>query len=81
MESAEIAYLNSEEKYLNISIEKNKDNKISEQAKKLLKDYYQLADEVSPQQAYARAAVAYCYEDYELAQRICNCSSCVCLLW
>ena len=72
MESAEIAYLNSEEKYLNISIEKNKDNKISEQAKKLLKDYYQLADEVSPQQAYARAAVAYCYEDYELAQRIYN---------
>jgi ribonucleoside-diphosphate reductase alpha chain len=72
MESAEIAYLNSEEKYLNISIEKNKDKNISEQAKKLLKDYYQLEDEVSPQQAYARAAVAYCYEDYELAQRIYN---------
>ena len=35
MESAEIAYLNTEEKYLNISIEKNKDNIISEQAKKL----------------------------------------------
>ena len=72
MESAEIAYLNSEEKYLNISIEKNKDKNISEQAKKLLKDYYQLEDEVSPQQAYARAAVAYCYGDYELAQRIYN---------
>ena len=72
MESAEIAYLNTEEKYLNISIEKNKDNNISDQAKKLLKDYYQLEDEVSPQQAYARAAVAYCYGDYELAQRIYN---------
>ena len=72
MESAEIVYLDSEEKYLNISIERTKDNNISDQAKKLLKDYYQLADEVSPQQAYARAAVAYCYGDYELAQRIYN---------
>ena len=54
MESAEIVYLDSEEKYLNISIERTKDNNISEQAKKLLKDYYQLEDEVSPQQAYAR---------------------------
>ena len=41
MESAEIVYLDTEEKYLNISIERNKDNNISEQAKKLLKDYYQ----------------------------------------
>ena len=72
MESAEIVYLDSEEKYLNISIERTKDNNISDQAKKLLKDYYQLEDEVSPQQAYARAAVAYCYGDYELAQRIYN---------
>ena len=75
MESAEIVYLDSEEKYLNISIERTKDNNISDQAKKLLKDYYQLEDEVSPQQAYARAAVAYCYGDYELAQRIYNYAS------
>ena len=75
MESAEIVYLDSEEKYLNVSIERTKDNNISDQAKKLLKDYYQLEDEVSPQQAYARAAVAYCYGDYELAQRIYNYAS------
>jgi len=75
MESAEIVYLDTEEKYLNISIERIKDNNISEQAKKLLKDYYQLEDEVSPQQAYARAAVAYCYGDYDLAQRIYNYAS------
>ncbi len=58
MESAEIVYPYIE-KYLNISIERTKDNNISEQAKKLLQDYYQLKEEDSPQQAYARASVAY----------------------
>ena len=60
------------EEYLGIKIDKSKDNKLSDQARKLLTDYYQLEDEVSAQQAYARAAVAYSYGDLELAQRIYN---------
>lgn len=42
----------------------------SDQANKLLKDYYMLKDEPTPDHAYARAAVAYSYGDMELAQRI-----------
>ena len=61
-----------EEEYLGIKIDKSKDNKLSDQARKLLTDYYQLEDEVSAQQAYARASVAYSYGDLELAQRIYN---------
>ena len=61
-----------EEEYLGIKIDKSKDNKLSDQARKLLTDYYQLEDEISAQQAYARAAVAYSYGDLELAQRIYN---------
>ena len=57
-------------KYLGINIDKNRDNLLSEQAHKLVKDYYCKDGENSPQQAYARAAVAYCYGDMELAQRI-----------
>ena len=61
-----------EEEYLGIKIDKGKDNKLSDQARKLLTDYYQLEDEISAQQAYARASVAYSYGDLELAQRIYN---------
>ena len=61
-----------EEEYLGIEIDKSKDNKLSDQARKLLTDYYQLEDEISAQQAYARASVAYSYGDLELAQRIYN---------
>ena len=61
-----------EEEYLGIKIDKSKDNKLSDQARKLLTDYYQLEDEVSAQQAYARAAVAYSYRHLEQAQRIYN---------
>jgi ribonucleoside-diphosphate reductase alpha chain len=43
---------------------------LSEQSAKLLKDYYCRDDEKTPQQAFARAAVAYSYGDLELAQRI-----------
>ena len=57
-------------KYLGINIDKNRDNLLSEQAHKLVKDYYCKDGENSPQQAYARAAVAYCYGDMDLAQRI-----------
>jgi ribonucleoside-diphosphate reductase alpha chain len=72
--TAEVVYLETTEEYIGIKIDRTKDQFISEQAKKLLKDYYQTKEEVSPQQAYARAAVAYSYidGDMELAQRIYN---------
>jgi ribonucleoside-diphosphate reductase alpha chain len=44
--------------------------KYSEQALKLLKDYYMRPTEPTPDHAYARAAVAYSYGDMGLAQRI-----------
>ena len=72
MSVAEVLYLDNEEEYLGIKIDKSKDNKLSDQARKLLTDYYQTNDEVSAQQAYARASVAYSYGDLELAQRIYN---------
>ena len=68
--TAEVVYLETTEDYVGIKIDRTKDQSLSEQAKKLLKDYYQTKEEVSPQQAYARAAVAYCAGDMELAQRI-----------
>jgi ribonucleoside-diphosphate reductase alpha chain len=55
---------------MGIEIEKKMDRKLSKQAKKLLKDYYCKGDEKSPQQAFARASVAYSYGDMELAQRV-----------
>ena len=68
--TAEVVYLETTEDYVGIRIDRTKDKSLSEQAKKLLTDYYQTKDEVSPQQAYARAAVAYSYGDMDLAQRI-----------
>lgn len=56
--------------HLGIRIDRNKDKDLSEQAYKLLKDYYCNDNEDSPQQAFARASVAYCDGDLELAQRI-----------
>jgi ribonucleoside-diphosphate reductase alpha chain len=70
--TAEVVYLETTEEYVGIKIDRTKDQSLSEQAKKLLTDYYQTKDEVSPQQAYARAAVAYSYGDMDLAQRIYN---------
>ena len=58
-------------KYLGIEIQEGT-YQYSEQAEKLLKDYYLLPTETCPEQAYARAAVAYSYGDLELAQRIYN---------
>jgi len=72
METAEVLYLNTKEEYVGIEIDRTKDQFLTEQAKKLLEDYYQTSDEVSAQQAYARAAVAYSYGDMDLAQRIYN---------
>lgn len=56
--------------HLGINIDARRDRLLSDQAFKLLKDYYCRKDEKSPQEAFARAAVAYSYGDIELAQRI-----------
>ena len=57
-------------KHLGVRIDYNRDSEMTEQAVKLLKDYYCRSDEKSPQEAFARAAVAYCAGDMALAQRI-----------
>ena len=48
----------------------SRDREFSEQALVLLKEFYMLPTETSPQQAFARAALAYCEGDYDFAQRI-----------
>jgi ribonucleoside-diphosphate reductase alpha chain len=52
-----------------ITIDLERDNNLSDFAKNLLKDYYMNEDEDSPQESFARAAVAFS-EDIELAQRV-----------
>jgi len=59
-------------KYLGLDIDVSKDKFLSNQAKKLLEDYYCKDGEISPQQAFARAAVGYSFGDTRLAQRIYN---------
>ena len=62
--------------HLGIVIDKNRDNNITQFATELLRNYYMHDDETSPQESYARAAVAFSYDsqkgeyDLELAQRI-----------
>ena len=56
--------------HLGITIDYERDSRLSEQAITLMRDYYMLEHEESPQQAFARASVAYCYGDLDLAQRI-----------
>lgn len=55
--------------YLGIRLQNN-NFEYSDQALKLLKDYYMRPEETTPDHAYARAAVAYSGGDMELAQRI-----------
>ena len=57
-------------KYLGINIDTKRDELLSEQAKKLVEDYYCRDKETSPQMVCTRPAVAYCYGDMDLAQRI-----------
>jgi len=57
------------EKY-GISIDLERDNRLTEQAYKLVTEFYLADDETSPQEAYARASVAYSAGDTDLAQRI-----------
>ena len=45
--------------HLGITINEDRDDRLSEQALKLMRDYYMLEHEESPQEAFARAAVAY----------------------
>ena len=53
-----------------IQIDTSRDAAFSEQAMALLRDYYMLPEEKSPQEAFARAAMAYCEGDLAFAQRI-----------
>lgn len=56
--------------YMGIKIDLDRDADLSEQALALLRDYYMLDSEIYAQQAFARASVAYCEDDYAFAQRI-----------
>lgn len=53
-----------------ISVDLERDKRLTEQAYKLVTEFYLADDETSPQEAYARAAVAYSADDTDLAQRI-----------
>ena len=61
-----------------ITIDLGYDNNLTEFSKKLLRDYYMQDHEESPQESFARAAVAFSFNhinqeyDYSLAQRIYN---------
>ena len=61
--------------HLGVKIDPSKDKTMTEQAVKLLKDYYCREDESTPQEAFARAAVAFSAGDKKLAQRIYNAAS------
>ena len=56
--------------YLGIRINLDREQELSEQAMALLRDYYMLDNELYAQQAFARAAIAYCEADIDFAQRI-----------
>jgi len=56
--------------HFGVVIHTERDKNLSEQSLKLLTDYYCTEEENSPQEAFARAAVAYSYGDNDLAQRI-----------
>ena len=60
--------MNSE--YGGIAIDLDRDNFLTDFSKKLLQQYYMIEGESSPQEAFARAAIAYCEGDREFAQRI-----------
>lgn len=60
---------------MKIEISVDRDALLSEHAKKLLKEFYMQDDEASPQEAYARAAIAWSAGDQALAQRIYDAAS------
>ena len=53
-------------KYLGIEINRSKDKEMTDQANDLLKAHYLRGKEKSPQEAYARACVAYSGGDLDL---------------
>ncbi len=58
-----------------IEIDYSRDKLLDPYAVEILKERYMLEGESSPQEAFARAAVAFCAGDYDLAQRIYDYSS------
>jgi len=56
--------------YCGIKINLDLDKNLNDFATKLLRDYYMDSTESSPQESFARAALAFCEDDLELAQRI-----------
>ena len=56
--------------YLGININRANDKLMTVQALELVKGYYLRGKEKSPQEAYARACVAYSNGDMDLAQRL-----------
>ena len=55
---------------MKVKIDKNRDSLLSEHGYKLIKDFYLIEGETSPQEAYARASIAYSDGEQGLAQRI-----------
>ncbi len=64
-----------QEEYFGIKLDLDKDKELTEFASKLLEQYYLIDGETSPQQSFARAALAYSGGDLEFAQRIYNYAS------
>jgi ribonucleoside-diphosphate reductase alpha chain len=58
-----------------VKISLERDNLLSEHAQRLLKEFYMLDSEASPQEAYARAAIAWSGGDNQLAQRLYDAAS------
>jgi len=56
--------------YLGIKIDAKRDENLSDQAIKLLQDYYMRDGDKTPQRTFARASVCFSDGDLELAQRI-----------
>ena len=61
--------------YCGIKINTELDNNLTDFSINLLRNYYMLKDEESPQESFARAAIAFSDNDFELAQRIYEYSS------
>jgi len=60
-----------QKEHLNITINTKQPGYVTEFSEKLLSDYYLRTNE-TVQEAFARASTAYCYGNYNLAQRIYN---------
>ena len=58
------------EQFYGITIDRDLDNNLTDFSLNLLKDYYMKNNENSPQESFARAAVAFSDGDNELAQKI-----------